>query len=169
MKKKFKINTEVTKRIIWVITILWMGIIFYFSSQPAELSRQASGELLVQMKQIEEEEVQNISDRRVWNLHYFIRKFAHFVLYCGLGFLMVFSIASIKYKPCISYITAWLAASLYGILDEWHQSFVPGRGATLADMKLDAMSALAGVVIAAIMIELWRLYNHKKELKYVKV
>jgi len=39
----------------------------------------------------------------------------------------------------------------------------------LADMKLDTMSALAGVVIAAAIIKLWRLYNHKKESKYVKV
>ncbi len=168
MNKKIKINAEVMKRVIWVLTILWMGIIFYFSSQPAELSLDASGEILVQMNQIGEDDIHNISDRRVWNLHYFIRKLAHFVLYCGLGFLMVFSIASIKYRPYISYIIAWLAASLYGILDEWHQNFIPGRGATLADMKLDAVSALAGVVIAAVIIELWRLYNYKKELKHVK-
>lgn len=167
MKKKIKLNVEVIKRVVWALTILWMGIIFYFSSQPATLSLQASGEMLVQMNQLNEEEVQNTADRRVWNLHYFIRKFAHFVLYCGLGFLMVFSIASIKYRSFVSYIIAWLAASLYGLLDEWHQTFVPGRGATLADIKLDAMSALAGVVIAAVIIELWRLYNYKKELKYV--
>lgn len=169
MKKKIKLNVEVIKRVIWALTILWMGIIFYFSSQPATVSLHASGEVLVQMNQINEEEVQNTADRRVWNLHYFIRKFAHFVLYCGLGFLMVYSIISIRYKAFKSYIIAWLASSAYGLLDEWHQTFVPGRGATLADMKLDSMSALAGVVIAAVIIELWRLYNYKKELKYVKI
>jgi len=167
MKKKIKLSVEVMKRVIWALTILWMGIIFYFSSQPATVSLHASGEVLVQMNQINEEEIQNTADRRVWNLHYFIRKFAHFVLYCGLGFLLAFSIVSIKYRPFVSYIIAWLAASLYGLLDEWHQTFVPGRGATFADMRLDSMSALAGVVIAAVIIELWRLYSYKKREKYV--
>jgi VanZ family protein len=166
MKKKKKLNVVVLKRIIWIITLLWISIIFYFSSQPADLSRQASGELLVKMDQLEEDEIQNISDRRVWNLHYYIRKFAHFVLYCGLGFLMVFSVISIKYRSYVSYIIAWLASSLYGVLDELHQNFVPGRGATIADMKLDAVSALAGVVLAAVLIEVWRVYNAKKELRY---
>lgn len=166
MKKRIKLNVDVLKKMIWIMTLLWIGVIYYFSSQPAELSRQASGEVLVHMNQIQEDEIQNISDRRVWNLHYYIRKFAHFILYCGLGFLMVFSIVSIKYRPFVSYIIAWLAASLYGVLDEWHQTFVPGRGASLADMKLDAVSALAGVAAAAAIIEIWRAYNAKRNFKY---
>ena len=60
MNKKIKINAEVMKRVIWVLTILWMGIIFYFSSQPAELSLDASGEILVQMNQIGDD-IPNIS------------------------------------------------------------------------------------------------------------
>ncbi|HYE82843.1 MAG TPA: VanZ family protein [Clostridia bacterium] len=166
MIRRIKLNVDVLKRIVWIITLIWMGIIFYFSSQPAELSRQASGEVLVQMDQIEENEIQNISDRRVWNLHYYIRKFAHFILYCGLGFLMALSVVSIKYGHYVSYIIAWLAASLYGVLDELHQNFVPGRGATLADMKLDAMSALAGVVAAAVVIGIWRIFIAKRKPAY---
>lgn len=166
MVRRVKLNVGIFKRIIWVITILWMGIIFYFSSQPAEISRQASGELLVQMDQIEEEEIQNISDRRVWNLHYFIRKFAHFVLYCGLGFLMVLSIVPLKSGYYAGYLIAWLVASLYGVLDELHQNFVPGRGATLADMKLDAVSAFAGVAAAAAVIGIWKIYNARKKPSY---
>lgn len=163
MVKKIKLNVEVLKKVIWITTLLWMGIIYYFSSQPAEVSRQASGEILVHMNQIQEDEIQDTVDRRVWDLQYFIRKFAHFILYCGLGFLIALSIVLIKYRALVSYILAWLAASLYGVLDEWHQTFVPGRGATLADMKLDSLSALAGVVVAAIIIELWRVYKAKKE------
>lgn len=168
MDKKYSIDYSLLKKVIWVLTILWMAVIFYFSSQPADLSLDASGEVLVKMNQLEEEEIQNISDRRVWCLHYFIRKFAHFVLYCGLGFLTVFSVVSIKYRAFISYIIAWLAASLYGVLDEWHQTFVPGRGPSLADIRLDTFSALAGVVMAAITVELWKLYNNKKRFNYGK-
>jgi VanZ family protein len=32
----------------------------------------------------------------------------------------------------------------YGVLDEWHQSFVPGRYASLTDVALDVVGALVG-------------------------
>lgn len=166
MMRKMKFNIEALKKVIWLITLLWIGMIYYFSNQPADISRQASGEVLVQMHQIQKNEIQNISDRRVWNLHYYIRKFAHFVLYCGLGFLLVFSIVAIKYRSFLSYAISWLAASLYAALDEWHQTFVPGRGASFSDIRLDSISAVAGVAVAAIAIEIWRFYHTKRNYKY---
>lgn len=35
----------------------------------------------------------------------------------------------------------------YGFLDEWHQSHVPGRYASLTDVALDGAGALLGVLI----------------------
>jgi VanZ family protein len=144
------------KIVIWTITILWMSTIFYFSSQPAQVSLDSSGEILVRMNQIEEHEAQNISDRRIWNLQYNIRKLAHFLIYLGLGFLMVLSIVAVRYHFVKSYVYAWAASSVYGVLDELHQNLIPGRGATFADIKLDAFSALAGVVLGVIFVEVVR-------------
>jgi len=42
-------------------------------------------------------------------------------------------------------VVAAVMASLYGVSDEWHQSFVPGRTADWADVRADAI----GAVIAA--------------------
>ncbi len=46
---------------------------------------------------------------------------------------------------------AWLAglalAVVYGASDEWHQSFVPGRVASLADWIADVAGALAAVAL----------------------
>jgi len=36
---------------------------------------------------------------------------------------------------------AWAIAALYGAVDEWHQSFVPGRCADLWDFAADALGA----------------------------
>ncbi len=42
-------------------------------------------------------------------------------------------------------IAAWLIATLYGVTDEWHQLYVPGRTSELRDLLSDAAGALAAV------------------------
>ena len=41
------------------------------------------------------------------------------------------------------------AALLYGLSDEWHQSFVPSRTASLADLVADAIGSLLGSYVYA--------------------
>jgi len=40
-----------------------------------------------------------------------------------------------------------LAATLYGVSDEWHQSFVAGRDSSAGDVAKDAGGALLGVLL----------------------
>lgn len=42
---------------------------------------------------------------------------------------------------------AWLIASLYGVVDELHQSYVPGRVCSFADFASDAVGAALAIVI----------------------
>ncbi len=39
----------------------------------------------------------------------------------------------------------WIVAVLYGISDEFHQSFVSGRTPSMADLLTDAVGALAAI------------------------
>ncbi len=69
-------------------------------------------------------------------------KLAHFALYAPLGFLLARATGA-----------PWAALSLavlYGVSDEWHQSFVVGRSPSLADLAADAVGGGAGAW-------LWRL------------
>lgn len=43
---------------------------------------------------------------------------------------------------------AWALAVLYGVSDEFHQSFVPRRDASIMDVGVDALGAMAGVAVA---------------------
>ena len=43
-----------------------------------------------------------------------------------------------------------LAACAFGAIDEWHQSFVPGRDASLGDWAADALGAMAGLAAMAL-------------------
>jgi VanZ family protein len=51
--------------------------------------------------------------------------------------------------PAASAIGACAIASAYGVFDEWHQSFVPGRYASLTDVTLDVAGAVLGIWLAA--------------------
>lgn len=44
---------------------------------------------------------------------------------------------------------AWMIAAAYGVSDEWHQSFVPGRTADRADLVADATGAAAALALVA--------------------
>ena len=57
--------------------------------------------------------------------------------------------APLRRRLGVSVVAAGLAA-VYGITDEYHQSFVPGRMADVWDVVADATGAVAGVVLVRI-------------------
>ena len=83
----------------------------------------------------------------------FIDKIGHFVLYAVLGFLAVaaFRNESWPFLRTHAVLLAVVFASLYGISDEWHQSFVPGRQTDILDWLADTLGAVAacGVFVLA--------------------
>ena len=78
-------------------------------------------------------------------------KVAHFVEYAVLAGLIVHALSSsvVVATPAVAGV-AWLAASLYGVSDEWHQSFVAGRHASARDALADCLGAgvAAGILLA---------------------
>lgn len=46
-----------------------------------------------------------------------------------------------------AYLLAFLGAVLYALSDEFHQSFVPGRNATLVDVAIDSLGALLVLLV----------------------
>ena len=70
-------------------------------------------------------------------------KVAHFFAYLVLGFLLGGAARS-------SRLSLWLAVAIgwaYGVVDELHQSTVPGRFAEVGDWFADAAGAVAGVLL----------------------
>ncbi|MGC4073141.1 MAG: VanZ family protein [Nibricoccus sp.] len=77
-----------------------------------------------------------------------IDKAGHFVVYGWLGVLWARVPALTRLTPLGVWI-AVLAASLYGISDEFHQSFTPGRSVEFDDWIADTIGALVAVTIYA--------------------
>ena len=67
-------------------------------------------------------------------------KVFHFFLFAGLGGLLQLALQQKK--------TVALTGVLYGILDEIHQFYVPGRSCDPFDMLADALGVLAGLWVA---------------------
>ncbi len=105
----------------WIITVFYMGLIFFLSS----------------LQGFNLPELPENSD-----------KFIHMVAYMPLGFLFYRSLIESGFRR-YGFTVALLLTVLYGISDEFHQAFVPGRYATIGDVIADSLGALLGCLGAS--------------------
>jgi VanZ family protein len=110
-------------RLLWALTAAWAGLIFILSSIPG---------------------------RRMPNLAVLsYDKVLHAMVYGVLGGLCLAAAKKTFAIGAVGLVAiAVAAASFYGLTDEFHQVFVPGRSADLRDAAADAMGALVGACIA---------------------
>jgi VanZ family protein len=91
-------------------------------------------------------------------------KSGHVLAYAGLGVLLLFALAQGRVDG-VTLRRAALAVALataYGVTDEWHQSFVPGRSPEAADVLADAAGATLGVALA---VAVARLMARRREAR----
>lgn len=102
----------------WLPLIAWMGIIYWFSSQPRPI------------------------DLPTPLLQLLIAKSGHMIGYAGLGLLWWRALAArLSVSARRRLALAFLLTMLYAISDEYHQTFVPGRSGNLIDVLIDAAGA----------------------------
>jgi VanZ family protein len=115
----------------WLAPLVWMAVIFALSAQPAE---ELDGMLPV------------------------FRKFfpgmagfdwGHYVAYFILALTFEFAIGARSRRPLVK-LAVVIACAVYGVTDEFHQSFVPGRMPDWLDLRNDAIGAAAGVCFTAL-------------------
>lgn len=143
---------KVKKIIMFILLILWMGVIFFFSHQPADDSDKVSNgviEKIIYTVQIisghefNDNELEIISNYLVFP----IRKLAHFSIYFVLGIL--FYNLLILYKIDIKSIfkLSILFCIIYACSDEIHQLFIVGRTGNLRDVLIDSLGSLLGIML----------------------
>lgn len=77
----------------------------------------------------------------------YIDKVAHIGVYALLGLLLYRALQATtprRVQPVLLFVTATILATLYGLSDEWHQSFVVERTADLWDLFADLIGAGLG-------------------------
>jgi VanZ family protein len=91
----------------------------------------------------------NISAEGVAAIHLVIRKLGHFSEYAVLGVLSARAFAGSANNFMRRH---WFQLGLslilcYALLDEFHQSFVPGRTASIYDSAIDAVGGLTALLL----------------------
>lgn len=71
----------------------------------------------------------------------------HVVVYGILAILTARSLSHLTDRFTIVAGSAWALSVAYGISDEFHQSFVSGRYATVEDVLFDAAGAAIGMIL----------------------
>jgi len=112
IKKNFKKLTS-----LWLPVLLWAGVIFTFSSFPTTTTTDFYlGDFL-------------------------IKKTAHVIEYGILATLLFRALINSDVTKSRSMFLSVLIAFLYGLTDEFHQSFTPGRGPKFTDVLIDTFGA----------------------------
>jgi VanZ family protein len=98
--------------------------------------------------------VPDVSPATLDTIHFFTRKAAHFTEYAILGFLAARAFSRSRHDFLRNH---WLLFSaclivVYSLLDEYHQSFVPTRTASIYDSFID----MAGGITALAIFYFWR-------------
>lgn len=141
-----------------LLCLLWMAIIFWFSSQTyhqQDLRPQLSSWLpqetvernfsWVHFRYSHEE----ISIRHLGVpgfVEFFIRKGAHFSIYAGLGALLVWTFREMGLTRKRMYGFALAVCVLYAATDEVHQWFTGDRTPLPQDVLIDGAGALFGIL-----------------------
>ncbi|MEK4530976.1 VanZ family protein [Solibacillus sp. FSL K6-1554] len=137
------------KSLTWITVFLWMILIFYFSQQPVNISNGLSTTITEQLI----ETVQTIvplEEVHVDTVNHIVRKNAHFIIYFFLG---IFILGALRKNGINRIRSIWLAlfvCIIYAVSDEFHQLFVPGRGAQVKDVLIDCAGAAFGIGTATI-------------------
>ncbi len=83
-------------------------------------------------------------------------KFNHFFGYLLLAVLLYLTFTiQVKstFLKSFSAFTAVAVSSFYGVFDEIHQMYIPGRSAEFLDWLADAAGAICGVLIISVIIK----------------
>lgn len=141
-------NKNILKHVIRYILIICIIVlcckIFALSNQDGGVSAGTSRqftEILLKTLGLE------CNDRTIEIINPVIRKVAHFSVYMLLGFLTMCTCETFKWQRVYKFDFSTMFAFVFACSDELHQRLVPGRSGEFADVCLDTVGAMLGVLI----------------------
>lgn len=147
--------------------ILLLFLIFGFSAQDGDSSGSLSFEISLFLVKLVSPLLptamsEEVLLERAELIHYFVRKAAHMTEYFLLALSLQLPLAAWCSKHLtkkIRILIGFAATVLFAALDEFHQSFVPGRSGNFTDVCIDSTGALIASLCLLIIYSI-----HQKKL-----
>lgn len=124
--------------------VLWMGLIFSFSSKDIKASLKQSNVIVEKVK--DNHMLEKLTGDKIPSST-LVRKTAHFFIYLVLAFILYPAIRCDGSEFKGAFITLFVVF-FYACSDEFHQLFVRGRGARVTDVLIDSFGGSIGVLIS---------------------
>jgi len=134
-------------KFIWPALAVLVAVgIFVSSSISGDVSGNASMTIARLVRY-----VSPVGDETLRFMHFLVRKTAHFTVFLLLAFCVTHSLKYHIHNLRLLLLSAWAIAAAYGVFDEVHQYFVPGRVMAVSDMLINAAGAFFGVMVVKIL------------------
>lgn len=186
---------KINKNILCIVAILiWMSIIFIFSSMPSEesnekskttiketieiinqipvskqnesLSQTESGNIEKGTETIKENKDQTQKEEQlIEKLNKPLRKCMHATEYLILSILILNWLRNYEIKEWKAVVISIIISFLYACTDEFHQLFVDGRTSQFTDVLIDTFGAILGVAMINVAIRIIGKIKQPKSTK----
>lgn len=162
MLSRFFKNAGKVRVAAFILTVIWMTVIFAFSDQDADESGAVSRSVSYRMVEASaslfnldwaDEKIQEVAD----SIENAVRKAAHMTEYAILALFAGTALDAWEWwspgthrggtAALMRHAANVLLCTVYAATDEWHQTFVYGRNGCVKDVFIDGAGALAAVLI----------------------
>ena len=140
------------KPLSFLPALLMMYLIYAFSAQTGEVSGNLSYEVSYQIVEIKNEVLnEGKTDHQLsseaYGIQYYIRKCAHMTEYFLLAIAVSFPLYVYGVRGIWLMLLAGILCVGFAGLDEYHQSFVAGRGPSVKDVGIDSIGVFVGILL----------------------
>lgn len=160
--------------LFWILTLLWIAVIFHMSNQDASESSDMSHMILNLFNELFNTKLEDDSILRM------IAHSSEFALLTALSYLALSSTNKISNKTSYAespvklmrsdnemniIFTLWFSI-INSIFDEYHQLFVTGRDGSIMDVLIDLIGIVIVLIIIRVIFTLYLKTRGRTEIVY---
>ena len=139
---KLENQGKIHKIISLLLLFLWCLLIFYFSNQIGNQSRESSSRILIFINNFLKLFSSSVDLTKSLVATFIVRKLAHMFLYFILFIICYY--VSVSYKIKKKYLFCYLFCFIYATSDEIHQLFIIERSFGVIDILIDLFGSSIG-------------------------
>lgn len=145
----------VLKPLSFLPAIFVMYMIFHLSAQDgitsSQLSYKVSAKIVTTADRILDKDLSSEQIKHYASyIHYYVRKLGHITEYFILAVSVAFPLYVYRVRGFALMLVAGLFCVAFAGLDEYHQSFVAGRGPSKRDVAIDSIGIFTGIILVRI-------------------